>query len=75
MADPRRKSGFKPVDNVPDLSTACGYRLAILKKSRHNATLVRRIYVVGTSGSGKSTLTRQLAATIGVPHVELDSFG
>jgi adenylate kinase family enzyme len=28
--------------------------------------------VVGTSGSGKSTLARQLAAILGVPHLELD---
>jgi adenylate kinase family enzyme len=29
--------------------------------------------VVGNSGSGKSTLARKLAATLGVPHLELDS--
>ena len=34
---------------------------------------VRRISVVGTSGSGKSTVARELAAAIGVPHLELDS--
>jgi adenylate kinase family enzyme len=28
--------------------------------------------VVGNSGSGKSTLARELAAVLGVPHVELD---
>jgi adenylate kinase family enzyme len=33
---------------------------------------VRRISVVGNSGSGKSTLARKLAATLGVPHVDLD---
>lgn len=32
----------------------------------------RRIAVIGTSGSGKSTLARQIAATIGAPHIELD---
>jgi adenylate kinase family enzyme len=34
---------------------------------------VRRISVVGTSGSGKSTVGRQLAQTLGVPYLELDS--
>ncbi len=33
---------------------------------------MRRVSVVGTSGSGKSRLGRQLAAILGVPHVELD---
>jgi adenylate kinase family enzyme len=33
----------------------------------------RRIAVIGTSGSGKSTLARQIAATTGVPHIELDA--
>ena len=34
---------------------------------------VRRVSVVGNSGSGKSTLARKLAASLGVPHLELDS--
>lgn len=34
---------------------------------------VHRVSVVGTSGSGKSTLARELAATLGVPHLELDA--
>jgi len=33
---------------------------------------VQRVSVVGTSGAGKSTLARQLAAILGVPHLELD---
>ena len=32
-----------------------------------------RIVVVGTSGSGKTTVARQLAAILGVTHVELDA--
>ena len=35
--------------------------------------LVKRVSVVGNSGSGKTTLGRQLAAALGVPHVELDA--
>jgi adenylate kinase family enzyme len=33
---------------------------------------VRRVSVVGNSGSGKSRLARELAAILGVPHLELD---
>jgi len=36
------------------------------------SAFVRRVSVVGNSGSGKSTLARKLAATLGVPHLELD---
>ena len=32
-----------------------------------------RIVVVGTSGSGKTTVARELAALVGVTHVELDA--
>jgi energy-coupling factor transporter ATP-binding protein EcfA2 len=33
----------------------------------------RRILILGRTGSGKTTLGRELAAVIGVPHVELDA--
>ena len=32
-----------------------------------------RFVVLGTSGSGKTTFARQLAAKLGVPHIELDA--
>lgn len=44
-----------------------------MKKTRHTAALVRRIYVVGASGSGKTTIARQLAHVLDVPYLELDS--
>jgi adenylate kinase family enzyme len=34
---------------------------------------VKRVAVVGTSGSGKTTVGRKLAATLGVPYIELDA--
>jgi adenylate kinase family enzyme len=34
---------------------------------------VKRVSVVGNSGSGKTTLSRRLAASLGVPHIELDA--
>lgn len=37
------------------------------------SAFVRRVSVVGTSGSGKSTLAKELAAILGVSHLELDS--
>ena len=33
----------------------------------------QRIHIVGTAGSGKTTLGREIAARLGIPHIELDS--
>jgi adenylate kinase family enzyme len=48
-------------------------RLAASRLTVLWSAFVRRVSVVGNSGSGKSTLARELAASLGVPHLELDS--
>jgi adenylate kinase family enzyme len=47
--------------------------VAVRCGARYRFAIVQRVSVVGTSGSGKSTLARELAAVLGVPHLELDS--
>ena len=50
-----------------------GNRLAVPRLTVLWSAFVRRVSVVGNSGSGKSTVARELAASLAVPHLELDS--
>ena len=36
-------------------------------------TTPQRIHIVGTAGSGKTSLGQEIAARLGIPHVELDA--
>src|SRR6185437_5351687 len=64
-APPLRSATSRRMAQENQLVPACGTVLW--------SAFVRRVSVVGNSGSGKSTLARELAASLGVPHLELDS--
>jgi adenylate kinase family enzyme len=61
---------------TPTTVNAVADRSTTIASSRDPANTLRecqRILVLGRTGSGKSTLARDLAASMDVPHVELDA--